>query len=282
MPAAARGVPPDEAVTYRVREAAAEDPLPAPGRADRLRRAVVGLGRRARLGRGSGPAGRAGLGHRSGRAGQARSGRGRPRRLLVAGSAGLLALTAAAVVVGGPLVDSSRVLGPLVGGPLVGGSVVDGPRAAGAPSSTPPVPTAEPASPGRGEPTGPVLAGGAGRADVGPTTGVPGGLPAGEDLTGTVTALVRAREGALRTGDVEALGLVHDRGGTTWAADERLLRDGPVDVAYEVLEVAPVTDHPGEARVRLRTTVDGSTTTEEVVLGLVPGPSGWRLRAVTG
>lgn len=217
VPAAARGVRPDEAVTSRVREAAAADHGDG-----------VGRGWRRRL----------------------RAGRYR-RRALVAGGAGALG-TALAVAVG----------------LVVSGGVVTGPApgAAGPPAVE--VRAVGPAGAGG-------AAGAAGSVD-------PGGVESPDDLRAVVTGLVEARERALRAGDAAALQQVHDPEGATLAADRALVGGGPIDVSYEVVRVRSVPGRPDAADVALRTTSDGVTVAEAVVIEMASGPDGWRVVSVEG
>ena len=214
VPAAARGVRPDEAVTSRVREAAAAD------HGDGVRR-----GWRQRL----------------------RAGRCRRRALVAAGAGGLGTALAVAV---GLVVSGGVVTGPdpgAAGPPAVGVHDV-GPAGAASP---------------------------AGSAD-------PGGPESPADLRAVVTGLVEARERALRAGDAAALQQVHHPDGATLAADRALVGGGPIDVSYEVVRVRSLPGRPDAADVALRTTSDGVTVAEAVVIEMAPGPDGWRVVSVEG
>ncbi len=231
VPAAALGVGPDEAVTFRVREAAAADGDP-PLRQRRWSRVV-------RWGARTWP----------------RGARGTAAGWRSASSRGRLGAVCVVVVVSA--LAATTVLLPRTD---AGSTRLDG---------TAPPPDAH-TRVARSSPT--VAAGAPGVARSS------GDL----DLTDTVTGLVQARGEALRAGDAEALLLVHAPEGTTLQADRRAVRSGPVDVSYEVVRVVPVPGDPAAAAVQLRTTASGVTAEEEVVLGLVLGDDGWRVRSVTG
>lgn len=93
-----------------------------------------------------------------------------------------------------------------------------------------------------------------------------------ERLEQVVTALVQARQAALRSGDTALLTAVHHPDGATLAEDRALLAGGPVDVTYRVVSVDPADpgrvegDGPVTAAVRLTTTTGGSSEVVEDVL----------------
>lgn len=223
VPGAALGVRAEEAVTYRVRLAAADDPAPA------------------------------------------RSPRRRPgRRSALAGA--VVAGVAAAVTTGVLLAPTLR------------------PDATG---TGPAVPSGPDALPLAADPAAPATSGAPASSDGAEDGdgGSPGGDPVplgGGELVAQVTALVAARQEALRTGDPAALGRVHHPDGDTLARDRALLGAGPVPVGYEVIAVTPVPGRPGVATVLTRTTGAGREVTEEVVVELGLADGGWRVLAVQG
>ena len=257
VPAAALGVRPDEAVTSRVREAAA---------ADLDRGAERGWWRRLRL-----VVGRVGAVVRRGSRALHGPRHDRPpgRRALVAGGVGGLGLAVvSAVVVAGAVAVVPGVLDTGVFGQ--GDRTVAGPAGPQPQDAAPVAGTVDGAAP-----PGPVDPGGAAGA-VPP----PGDAAGPGDLRAAVTGLVEARERALRAGDAAALAQVHHPDGLTLAADRALVGAGPLDVGYEVVGVRSLPGRPDAADVELRTTTAGVTVVEEVVIEMAAGPDGWRVRSV--
>lgn len=249
VPAAARGVRADEAVTYRVREAAATDPARPAGRWPRrvLHRLDAAGGRLLSRLRPTWPG---------------------PRP----GSAVAVRL-ACALVVGAGFVGAGVVGAGLVDGAPVavgaGAEEVPGPGRAQPRDPAEPTDTAQPSDPAQPADTAPAR----------PVTVDEGG-EGPDDLAATVAALVEARQLALRAGDAQAVARVHDPDGTTFADDRELVRSGPVDVSYEVVAVRPLAGSAASAEVELLTTAGGVTTTEQVVLELAAVDGGWRVRTV--
>lgn len=255
VPGAAPGVRPDEAITYRVREAAAAAGRPDDARWPRrlVRRLDAAAGRAVSRLRHAGP-GRAdarGPGPGGSTAGHDRRD-GVARRHRLGAAAALAGATLVAATLVGAGWHTGWAPGAQGGGP--DGSVPD--LVAAVPDGS---------------------AGGGTR----PGGAVPSPEAGPADLAGTVVGLVRAREDALRSGDETALLRVHDPDGTTLADDLATVRAGPLDVRYEVVAVRPVAGSTRSAQVELLTTTGGTTTTEHVVVELEAAAGGWRVRAVS-
>ena len=283
VPAAALGVAPDEAVTYRVRAAAADDPPPAvgaPAGPARGRRPAASPGRAPGPGRvraGPGPRRRGRGGRRSGRG---RAAGGRPARGRGAGGRG-----AGGRGAGG---KGLRCRGLWCRGPGRARPGATGPRDRGRPC-----PPRLPTRPGRAgaavpgdEPRGRVAVGrvAVGRVAVGRVSAARVTVARVAVVAAAVARRPRRRgdgprrraAGGAAAGDVRALDLVHDPDGATWARRRAAARDGPVEVSYEVLVGRPGRRPPGRGPGPAAHHGGRDRRTEDVVLTLARGPSGWR------